>query len=972
MATKLLDGLNEEQRRAVTHSDGPLLIVAGAGTGKTTVITQRIAWLIEQGLCKPEEVLALTFTDKAAGEMEERVDRLLPYGYVNLWISTFHSFCERILKRHAFDIGLPNEFTLLDQTASWLLMKKHFDRFELEYYRPLGNPTKFMHALIKHFSRAKDEAIMPDRYGDYAQLLALNADSACPEGLDEHKRIAELANAYHVYQQLLLENGSMDFGDLILSTVRLFRERPVLLSQYRQVFKYVLVDEFQDTNTAQYELIRLISSPKNNLTVVGDDDQAIFRWRGASYQNILSFERDYPDSTRIILTNNYRSPQNILDSAYAFIQQNNPNRLESRLKEGGGSALSKRLTSADPLPGILEHLYCATLDEEVDAVLKKIIALKEESGVSWGDFAILVRSNDTADPFLVKCAELGIPYHFLAMKGLYAKPIILDIVCFLKVLASCHDSPALYRVLTWPVWDVGHAGLSELTHYAHQKGITLWRACQNVDAITALPAKDREKIQKICGLAERLGAKARQARITELFLTVLKETGLLASISGEKHQQDRENLSFINEFFVKVKSFQQAELNGRLHDFMELLSLEQQAGDEGSLARLSELDPDSVKIMTIHGSKGLEFPYVFLVNMVDRKFPTTERGDAIPLPTALLVDRLSSDSAHMEEERRLMYVALTRAQRGFFCSSAEHYGSTRKRKLSQFLHELGISRETPVLFTSQSFEESRERNETALHRLALPSRFSFSQLTAFRTCPLQYKFSFLLKIPIFGKPAMSFGKTIHETLQKFVERAWESSGRVAPERMDTTPSLGDLLALYQECWIDDWYPSRKLHDEYFAKGKEILTRFHADFSVNKPIVKSVERDFTLKIESSPDVYTLKGRVDRVDTLCDGVEIIDYKTGASKEEDGLAFKDKEQLLLYQIAAEEVFGETVTQLTYYYLEDGKKVSFVGNEKDKQKVRQKAQETLQELRESDFSATPGWHCRFCDFRDICEKRE
>ena len=295
MATDLLANLNDAQRRAVTHGDGPLLIVAGAGTGKTTVITSRVAWLITQGKANANQVLALTFTDKAAGEMEERIDRLVPYGTVDLWVSTFHGFCQRILASHAVDIGLPGNFRLLNATQQWLLAREHLDDFKLKYYRPLGNPTKFIHALISHIARAKDEAVSPDDYLRFARELQLNADAdhfvkqilsdeeraqlTAKEirelAVQEIAKITEVAEAYHVYQRLLLDQGRMDFGDLITYTLQLFRRRPKLLAQYRAQFAYMLVDEFQDTNWAQYELVKLLAESKRNITVVGDDDQCL-------------------------------------------------------------------------------------------------------------------------------------------------------------------------------------------------------------------------------------------------------------------------------------------------------------------------------------------------------------------------------------------------------------------------------------------------------------------------------------------------------------------------------------------------------------------------------------------------------------------------------------------------------------------------------------------------------------------------
>ncbi|HLA25993.1 MAG TPA: UvrD-helicase domain-containing protein, partial [Patescibacteria group bacterium] len=356
----ILESLNKEQKEAVVHENGPLLIIAGAGTGKTTVITRRIAWLILEKKIKPDEILALTFTEKASAEMEERVDRLLPYGYVDLWISTFHGFAEKILRLHGLDIGLPTNFRVLSDTEQWYLVRKNLDKFNLDYYRPLGNPTKFIHALLKHFSRAKDEEISPEEYLKYAEELKLNQDTDGESDILEIKRLEEVANAYHIYQKILLENNALDFGDLINYVLKLFKIRHNILDNYRRQFKYILVDEFQDTNWAQYELVKLLAEPNNNLTVVGDDDQSIYKFRGASISNILTFKKDFQKSRDILLTENYRSTQNILDLSYGFIQQNNPNRLEARMNEkksnGGLENISKKLAAQTKESGIIEYI----------------------------------------------------------------------------------------------------------------------------------------------------------------------------------------------------------------------------------------------------------------------------------------------------------------------------------------------------------------------------------------------------------------------------------------------------------------------------------------------------------------------------------------------------------------------------------------------------------------------------------------
>ena len=335
MENSLLEKLNSSQQEAVLSDQGPLLIVAGAGTGKTTVLVNRLAYLAMERKVDPESILVTTFTEKAAGEMKERADRILPYGYFSLWIHTFHGLCERLLRENGLEIGLDSGFKVISETQAWILVKQHLSEFNLDYYSPLGSPTKFIREMLKHFSRLKDENISPEEYLSYAENLKADNDamlSQSEEGEEMEKaRVLELANAYHVYNRLLINNNFLDFGDLIVYTLRLLRERPNVLARYRKQFRYIMVDEFQDTNWAQYELVKLLAAPDNNLAVVGDDNQAIFRFRGASLSNIMQFKDDFPQAKEIILSKNYRSGQKILDAAYRFIKNNDPNTLEAKL-----------------------------------------------------------------------------------------------------------------------------------------------------------------------------------------------------------------------------------------------------------------------------------------------------------------------------------------------------------------------------------------------------------------------------------------------------------------------------------------------------------------------------------------------------------------------------------------------------------------------------------------------------------------
>ncbi|MCX5707059.1 MAG: UvrD-helicase domain-containing protein, partial [Candidatus Omnitrophica bacterium] len=327
---KILEGLNQEQREAVTHKEGPLLIIAGAGTGKTTVITNRIAWLILEGLAKTDEILALTFTDKAARQMQERVDVLVPYGYTDIWISTFHAFGDKLLRENALIAGLNPDFKVLTQSEAAVFFREYLFEFSLNYFRPLADPTRFIEAFIQLFSRAKDEDISPQEYINYAQALMLKA-KANPDDLalqEEAAQHLEVAYAYAKYQELLAQEGLLDFGNQFYLSLKLLRTHPLVLKKYQEQFKYILVDEFQDTNFAQFQIVKFLAARFSNITVVADDDQCIYRWRGAAYSNVLNFISEYPKAKEISLIQNYRSTQAILDNAYQLIQQNNPERFE--------------------------------------------------------------------------------------------------------------------------------------------------------------------------------------------------------------------------------------------------------------------------------------------------------------------------------------------------------------------------------------------------------------------------------------------------------------------------------------------------------------------------------------------------------------------------------------------------------------------------------------------------------------------
>lgn len=980
---ELLLKLNKEQRRAVKHIKGPLLLVAGAGTGKTTVLINRLAYLILEKKVKPKSVLLLTFTEKAAGELEERSDQILPYGCTDLWISTFHGFGERVLREYGLDIGLSPSFKLLDQTEQWLLIRNNFDQFELDYYRPLGNPTKFISELIKHFSRLKDENISVDEYLKYAKKIQKNTEVEAE--INEAKRVMELALAYKKYNQLLLDKNFLDFGDLIVYLLKLLQERPLVLEHFRKQFSQIMVDEFQDTNLAQYELVKLLAEPKNNLVVVGDDNQSIYKFRGASLSNILQFKDDYPNAKEIVLNDNYRSRQEILDRAYQLIQNNNPNTLEYKLK------ISKELTASHPdyvtksKHSAIDFYNFDNKMEEVAFVVEKIKEIQaNDSTVNWSDFAILVRANDSALAFVKELVRQEIPNQFMSWRGLYFKPVILDCLAYLRVLDNYHDSVSLFRVMEMKVFSFTQPEIIEISRIARRKAWSLFEVLENIGFFKNLKAETVAKSLNLVSFIKKHNILVSKSSPSRIYLRFAYESGFLKDLD---HDRDLEIFSFLNQFYQKIKKLEENEGSLSLKDFLKIIDMELEAGETGSL-KLDFNDSDCVKIMTVHGAKGLEFKYVFLVNLVDKKFPTISRSDKIVVPEKLLKEKIIANADfHLEEERRLFYVAITRAKERLFLTGAKDYGGVREKKPSLFIEELKLKNIIePDLLLSEKNEFLRDlhflnsrsldssESEKNINKYPLPNKFSFSQLAAFSICPLQYKFAFILKIPADNdKSSLIFGRVLHNTLYNFLlpavnEKLFQESMFPSKKNKNDLFSKKRLLDLYKEFWQEDGYRSKEDKEKYRKRGLESLNIFFKRYQEDKPAaVLMLEKRFNFKIAKE----LIHGAIDRIDLLPDGsLEIIDYKTGKTKE--SLQFKDKRQLILYQLFLEEFLSKKVSRLSYYFLESGKKLSFTATDKEVTKLRLEVISEIEAIKKRDFKAKPSMMCSYCDFNSICEFRQ
>ncbi len=969
--------LNKAQNDAVKYTDGPLLIVAGAGTGKTTVITQKIIYLIEQKKIAPENILALTFTDKAAAEMQDRVDVALNLGYVDLKIETFHSFCQQILEQYGLDIGIPNKFNISTETDAWLMLKEHIYDLNLSYYRPLGSPSFHIHELLRHFSKCKDELVCPSDYIAYAESLALNHDDIPKE---EQNKILEVANAYHAYNQLLLDKGVLDFGDIIFYTVKLLEERPLIRKVLQERFTHILVDEFQDVNWAQYRLIQLLAG-KSQLTVVGDDDQSIYAFRGASVSNILHFKEDYPKAKEIVLTENYRSGQKILDLAHESIVHNNPDRLEVKLK------INKKLTAATKKQGLgsVIHIHVETVDQEVQSVIEEIQKLKTENiDTTWNDFAILVRANNHADPFIGALEHAGISYEYISSSGLFRKSIILDAFHFFCIIDDYRNSASVYRMLRLPFLHISERDILQFTHMAKKKSVSYYEMLKRAKEF-GLTAEGIEVCDTLMHLIHDGIKHARYEKPTIVLMQFLKESGYIGWLMQQVDSGDQNaacSIQFLKQFFSYIEKYQDAVANAHVSGFVAYYTEVLESGDEGTLYQPSEIS-DSVNIMTVHGAKGLEFKYVFVVNCVEQRFPSTQKSASIELPIALIKESLPEGNYHYQEERRLFYVAITRAKERLYFTSANFYeGAKRKKKISRFLNEiqftdtLDMKRINMMKDKYVSRTQKKEDKKTSSVLYEIPKRFSFSSLRAFQVCPYQFKMAYILKVPLQGSPQFSFGNSMHITLQKFYKQiqtlnSAEQGSLFTRTKKDSKQTsnihvlpFDDLLELYETSWISDWYHSKHEREEYFKKGRQILKTFYTFHTDNWTIPLTLEKGFKLKLGK----YLITGKIDRVDQLEDGsLHIIDYKTGKVKEK--IIGDDKDQLLLYQLIAEQLpeyrnIGK-VGNLTYYYLNKNVQIDFLGKEKDIKKLEEKMIKIIDKIYATDFSAiTKKQACGRCNY--------
>lgn len=632
----IYDNLNSMQQEAVFHTEGPLLILAGAGSGKTRVLTHRAVYLIEEKGINPYHIMAITFTNKAAGEMRERIDQLVEVGAESIWVSTFHSTCVRILRRHIDRLGYDTHFTIYDTDDQKNLMKEICKRMEID--TKLYKERSFLSVI----SKAKDELISPEEF----------ALRAAGDFVKERQ-----AAVYREYQALLLKNNALDFDDLIVKAVELLRQDEQVLDYYQERFRYIMVDEYQDTNTAQFQLIKLLAAKYQNLCVVGDDDQSIYKFRGANIKNILDFEEVYPDARVIKLEQNYRSTQNILDAANMVITHNVGRKAKELWTDNG---VGEKIDFDQ-----LDSAY-----EEAEYILRDIQKKVRNGKYQYGECAVLYRTNAQSRLFEEQFVVNNIPYKVVGGVNFYARKEIKDLLAYLKTIDNGRDDLAVRRIINVPKRGIGATTLSRVQEYADQEGIGFYQALRMADDISNI-GRGGVKIKPFVTFIQTMRSKVEFLSVSQLLQEIIEQTGYVEELEAEDSDEARARIENIDELISKATAYEETEETPTLSGFLEEVAL---VADIDSLTD----DNDYVVLMTLHSAKGLEFPNVYLAGLEDGLFPGY---------MAITAD----DPMDLEEERRLCYVGITRAMTDLTITCAKQRmirGDTQYNKISRFVEEI--------------------------------------------------------------------------------------------------------------------------------------------------------------------------------------------------------------------------------------------------------------------------------------------
>jgi DNA helicase-2/ATP-dependent DNA helicase PcrA len=969
--------LNPAQHRAITHGNGPLLVIAGAGTGKTRVITERIRHLLETDqTLHGENILGLTFTKKAAGEMKARVVKAVGERGKDVVLSTFHSFCETLLKESD-----PNRVAL-EQVDHWILLRRNLARLKLDKFRRLAEPGQFLSDFIQFFSRCQDELVSSDDYQAFADQLsselAAEKDSldedTCKERAEHVALQQEIARAYHASEEILREKRAVALNGLIAEAVTLLKSDTKKCRQLQERFKHILVDEFQDTNIAQLELLHLLSVDRRNIVVVGDNDQAIYRFRGASFGSFKLFLQRFAnwqegqDSSpfRVALMDNYRSTPNILRVATQAISMN----------EVSPEFPKKVLQSNKPEGEKIRIVELDAPEDEAAWVADELQRL-HAAGRRRKDFAVLYRQHAHRNHLVEELCLRKIPF-VISKLSILEHPLVRDVLAYLHLIARPFDDIACARVLSAPAWHLSAPDLVRLAERAGRKRtIALYDVLQSPQTNLPFDPSHTAIAKLLEFLAEqRKTSRRRTAR------DILGDLVEWLEIHPRASRQDRK---YVNQLAQFMKDWEPKSETGGLAEFLEYLDYFQQAG--GTLSLEDDAPGDAVQLMTVHGAKGLEFPHVFLLRVNVNAFPARNRAPLFEFPDRLMKEELPEGDFHIQEERRLFYVALTRAQdRLTITTLTEKKGrvpvfiedllmdpAVNRRDLQQSAPKLkkqaprptAVPRSTP---TSELFPVSEEPPRI-FSRIASwaeefhppapdPLKLSSSAVDNYRKCPQQYAFSYLWSLKEGPRAALTFGSVMHTTIKRFVDQL--KKGVKLP--------FAEVQRIYETEWTSAGFEDGYQEAEYKKDGLEQLRAFHGTMLQASPQILEQEKAFELPLAN--DVI-LTGRMDQVNSLGrNHVEIVDYKTGKPRK-DSDARKNL-QLSIYALAAKEIFEWNPVRLVFHYLQTNQTQVTSRDSKQLDEAEKIVQEAAADIRAAQFPPNPGFICRSCAYKPICPAHE
>ena len=980
--------LNPEQRAAVEHGQGPLLVIAGPGSGKTRVITQRIVWLLDHLGLQPESILALTYTDKAAGEMQDRVRKALgdPPGLPH--ISTFHSFCHQVLRRRHL------ERPLFDKVDLWIFLRMRMQHLGLKFYQKLAEPGAFLHDLNDFFSRCQDELVEPEDFESYVarreQDFLERARSLDPAERkveeEEIERSQELARVFANSRKLVEQAGSSTFGTLISETVRLWDREPEVLEHYRARFRYVLVDEFQDTNYAQVELLRRLVAPPWNITAVGDDDQAIYRFRGAAHGAFEMFQRNFPGHATVYLHRNYRSTPNILRCADTLISKNERYEEKPRLRteKDEGSSISL-LESPD-------------YDSEAAGIAEEIERLARR-GVRLGNIAVLYRSHNHRDPLVREFRRWQIPFSIRGL-SILSTAILRDLIAYLNLVYSTHDNISLTRVLVAPRWRFAERLALEIRQRAARSRCSLFSALGMMEQTLFKGDLESTGWRELKTLLAELKDSAERIPVASLFALMMDKLGLVF-LPGDH------DTVYVETFRKFLEGWEKKHETGKLCEFMEYFRYFREAGGQ-----LEAPDPEdtsySVRMMTVHAAKGLEFPVVFVLSVAPQRFPHGGQQPLIEFPEALRRGPQPPANIRLQEERRLFFVAMTRAQERLYISSVTKPG----RKPSSFVEDLlsdpliaardiariqmlEIERDAGVVPSPSKPRGSRSQSAAhSARKAALPGdpqgslfpvkprsdsvhpdiaawadqpasfesgkqlRLSASAIEDYLACPLKFKFGHVLRIPTGPQAALTFGNIMHQCVRHYFTL-----------RKTRVPSGEEIEEFYLSSWKDAGFTDSYQEQAYKQAGLEQLLQFVECHNLRALPSGGVRMEEKFSLELGD--LRLEGRIDQIDALGDHrVELIDYKTGRLRSQRDA--DESLQLSIYALAAREQLQLKPDRLTFYNLANNQRVSTVRTEGNFSETVEVVREVAGQIRSRSFAPKPGFVCKRCDFVSICPAHE